>query len=97
MKINLYFTLVSLLFFSLVQAQEPSVLLEKKQIKETPLVLSNIEITDVNEPQTVLIDELALKSAISRIDSDIKLYFKRQKKVSNISFVFPKMNLEALS
>lgn len=96
MKINVYFILIFLFFGSVASAQisDSTLQAEKKQ------QISKKKDFIVNEliPNKVILSyELKLNMSIARLESDIKLYYKRQKKIGNISLVFPKMNLEALA
>jgi len=45
-----------------------------------------------NNIKVLLIDAAELKETIARSTSDIRIYFNRQRKVGNITLVFPKIN-----
>ena len=94
MKNNFYFTLILVLFFSIANAQSATEVLEANLLSEAK-INTNVEFSEQQAPE--LPNELEFKLNVVRIDSDIKLYFKIEKKVSNIGFVFPEMNLEALT
>ncbi|WP_067146063.1 hypothetical protein [Pseudotamlana agarivorans] len=96
MKINFYFILIFLFFGSIASAQNPDSTLKagkKQQISET----RNFSVNELTPKNVILFDELKVNLKFVRLESDIKLYYKRQKKIGNISLVFPKMNLEALA
>ncbi|MBU2951624.1 hypothetical protein KO493_13030 [Tamlana agarivorans] len=98
MKINFYFILIFLFFGSVVNAQSTDV---PSKAETTALYTEGKNslsmVNELTENKIVMLDELDIKMSIARLESDIKLYYKRQKKISNISLVFPKMNLEALA
>ncbi|MDO6759074.1 hypothetical protein Q4566_02580 [Tamlana sp. 2_MG-2023] len=98
MKINFYFILIFLFFGSVVNAQDTDAPL-KGETTENYSERANtlIMVNELTENKIVMLDELDIKMSLARLESDIKLYYKRQKKISNISLVFPKMNLEALA
>ncbi|AUS03977.1 hypothetical protein [Pseudotamlana carrageenivorans] len=96
MKINFYFILIFLFFGSVASAQISDSTL-KTEKKQQISVVRNITVNMLTPNKVILLDELKVNLRITRLESDIKLYYKRQKKISNISLVFPKMNLEALA
>lgn len=100
MKTNIYILLILLLSFSFGNAQTTEVTVEV-EINETVSVTNDVEtvtLNDVNETNTVIendslfINANELRESIARGASDIRIYLNRERKVSNISIVFPKIN-----
>lgn len=87
MKTNFYILIVFLLTVSLGHAQSTE---EAKNVESVKTVTVDDNVTKENEG--VLIDASELKETIARSASDIRIYFNRQRKVGNISLVFPKIN-----
>ncbi|KAB1067246.1 hypothetical protein F6U93_12570 [Tamlana haliotis] len=98
MKNNFYFILILLCFGSVVNAQNSEAIesvISKVAISELQPV--QYAANQLKSRNIILKDELKIETSIVRLESDIRMYYKRQKKISNISLVFPKMNLEALA
>jgi len=91
MKTNLYILLLFLFSVSLLNAQANEVLTEIDSNKTTT-VLEGESINDTSKNDTLLIDVTEFKETIVRSASDIRIYLNRERKVGNISFVFPKIN-----
>ncbi len=82
MKTNFYILIVFLLTVTLGNAQDA----EKVVTVETEKTIS------VENNENLLIDAAELKETVARSSSDIRIYLNRQRKVSNITLVFPKIN-----
>ncbi len=86
MKTNLYILIVFLLTVTLGNAQDA----EKVATLETAKTVTVENNDTVNND--LLIDAAELKEAVARSSSDIRIYLNRQRKVGNITLVFPKIN-----
>lgn len=100
MKTNIYILLILLLSFSFGNAQTTEFTAEVEN-NETIAVTNDVEtvtLNDVTETNTVIendslfINANELRESIARGTSDIRIYLNRERKVSNISIVFPKIN-----
>lgn len=99
MKTNFYILLILLFSFSIGNAQSVEVSSELKisepisvSINDENVTSVDAEIYTVKENDYLLIDANKLKETIARSSSDIRIYLNRERKVGNISFVFPKIN-----
>lgn len=86
MKTNLYILIVFLLTVTLGNAQDA----EKVATLETAKTVTVENNDTVNND--LLIDAAELKETVARSSSDIRIYLNRQRKVGNITLVFPKIN-----
>ncbi|XCF07378.1 hypothetical protein ABI125_05845 [Tamlana crocina] len=87
MKTNLYILIVFLLTVTLGNAQDG----EKIATVETNKTVT-VEANDNVNNDTLLIDAAELKETVARSSSDIRIYLNKERKVSNITLVFPKIN-----
>ncbi|NJX15747.1 hypothetical protein [Tamlana crocina] len=87
MKTNLYILIVFLLTVTLGNAQDA----EKVATVETAKTVT-VEANETVNNDTLLIDAAELKETVARSSSDIRIYLNRQRKVGNITLVFPKIN-----
>ncbi len=86
MKTNLYILIVFLLTVALGNAQDA----EKVATVETAKTVTVENNETVNND--LLIDAAELKETVARSSSDIRIYLNKERKVSNITLVFPKIN-----
>ncbi|NJX15745.1 hypothetical protein [Tamlana crocina] len=87
MKTNLYILIVFLLTVTLGNAQDA----EKVATVETAKTVT-VEANETVNNDTLLIDAAELKETVARSSSDIRIYLNKERKVSNITLVFPKIN-----
>ncbi len=86
MKTNLYILIVFFLTVALGNAQDA----EKVVTVETAKTVTVENNDTVNND--LLIDAAELKETVARSSSDIRIYLNKERKVSNIALVFPKIN-----
>ncbi|WP_194767846.1 hypothetical protein [Tamlana sp. I1] len=96
MKINLHLVFIFLFFFSVGYAQKKETPLEVEATK-TESILKDVKVDLKPDSSALLVNELKMMPLADFKKSDIRLYFNRQKKVRNITIVFPKMIMEALA
>lgn len=98
MKINFYILLILLLAFSFGNAQSEKTSIEIDSNSKIFVSEMNKEIAVKNslnvesKEDNLLIDASQIKEAIVRTNSDIRVYFNRERKVDNIKLLFPEIN-----
>lgn len=99
MKTNFYILLISLLSFSIGNAQsttetvkvETNNTISVSQNDDKITVTVEASINTVNENEVLLMDASEVKKSIAR-SSDIKIYFNHLRNIDNLNLLFPKMN-----
>lgn len=100
MKINFHILLILLLAFSFGNAQSEKTSIEidsnslisvSEMNNEVAVAFNNILNVERKE-DSLLIDASEVKESIVRTNSDIRIYFNRERKVDNIKMLFPEIN-----
>ncbi|MEP3836357.1 MAG: hypothetical protein ABJM36_01860 [Algibacter sp.] len=90
MKTNFYILLITILSFSLGNAQSTTEAVNNEANKIVS-VSNETEATTVKN-DSLLIDASQVNETIARSSSDIRVYLNRKRKVSNINLVFTEIN-----
>jgi hypothetical protein len=105
MKTNFYILLISLLTFSVANAQEDTTQVKVVTVNELNVNTISSEITiefsnNNQETQTTVIENKesnTTNEVIARSSSDIRIYLNRVRNVQNINLLFPKIYKEKVA